>query len=229
MSVSISISNHIMSPLTPPPQPTWRKSSPCGDTPTPCWTPQRAWTRPWWFTVAPAWAALALSSSLSWWSAAWSRTRWVDDQSEWVTSCRLPHRPSLLSHSQWRCPPCCWNWGGRGCWWFRPSPSTSLSTRSSSSSTRTPASFELAQTAALCGSTVAKVTQKIFQKWGVTLLYLHPLTVGTETQPGCCFLDLNPPITPLTSGEPASFCPPGGERVFSVRAWGLTFLSTAVI
>lgn len=44
--------------------------------------------------------------------------------------------------SPWRFPPCCPSWGSRGCWWCRPSPSTSLSTRSSSSSSRIPASSE---------------------------------------------------------------------------------------
>lgn len=144
--------------IPPPPltssQPIWRRSSPCGDIPTPCWTPLRVSTHPWWFTAAPAWGALAWSSSPSWWSAAWSRTRWVDDQCEWVlceshflsfTSSSVSHPPP---HSQWRCPPCCRNWGDRGCWWFRPSPSTSLSTRSSSSSSRTPASFEAAPVSA---------------------------------------------------------------------------------
>lgn len=45
---------------------------------------------------------------------------------------------SSFLFSQWRFPPCYQSWGSRGCWWFRPSPSTSLSTRSSFSSWRTP-------------------------------------------------------------------------------------------
>lgn len=63
---------------------------------------------------------------------------------------------SSLIYRKWMFRWCWDDWGSRGCLWFRPLLSTSLSTKCSSSSCRTPDSFNLQR----CGSDWTFLTRK---------------------------------------------------------------------
>lgn len=45
---------------------------------------------------------------------------------------------NIFSFSHWMFPSTCWRYAIRGCWWFRPCPSTPSCTGSSSSTSATP-------------------------------------------------------------------------------------------